>query len=86
MTECASLEVGAGGGDLHTHPQIGAAGGEETIGGVLGDGTEPPGTDKVSSPRPGFLGHGGLPEWSKGAVCKTAGSAYVGSNPTPATN
>jgi hypothetical protein len=29
--------------------------------------------------------HGGLPEWSKGAVCKTAGSAYVGSNPTPAT-
>jgi hypothetical protein len=26
-----------------------------------------------------------LPEWSKGAVCKTAGSAYVGSNPTPAT-
>jgi hypothetical protein len=28
---------------------------------------------------------GGLPEWSKGAVCKTAGSAYVGSNPTPAT-
>lgn len=30
--------------------------------------------------------NGGLPEWSKGAVCKTAGSAYVGSNPTPATN
>ncbi len=30
--------------------------------------------------------HGGLPEWSKGAVCKTAGSAYVGSNPTPATS
>jgi hypothetical protein len=29
---------------------------------------------------------GGLPEWSKGAVCKTAGSAYVGSNPTPATH
>src|SRR3954463_9590425 len=29
--------------------------------------------------------YGGLPEWSKGAVCKTAGSAYVGSNPTPAT-
>src|SRR6185437_10113565 len=29
--------------------------------------------------------HGGLPEWPKGAVCKTAGSAYVGSNPTPAT-
>src|SRR5947209_13525325 len=28
---------------------------------------------------------GGLPEWSKGTVCKTVGSAYVGSNPTPAT-
>jgi hypothetical protein len=26
-----------------------------------------------------------LPEWPKGAVCKTVGSAYVGSNPTPAT-
>src|SRR5271167_1256538 len=35
---------------------------------------------------PGSLGHGGLPEWSKGVVCKTAGSAYVGSNPTPATS
>jgi hypothetical protein len=30
--------------------------------------------------------HGRLPEWPKGAVCKTVGSAYVGSNPTPATN
>jgi hypothetical protein len=29
---------------------------------------------------------GRLPEWPKGAVCKTVGSAYVGSNPTPATN
>src|SRR5208337_2289577 len=29
--------------------------------------------------------HGRLPEWPKGAVCKTVGSAYVGSNPTPAT-
>src|SRR6516164_1159045 len=28
---------------------------------------------------------GRLPEWPKGAVCKTVGSAYVGSNPTPAT-
>jgi hypothetical protein len=27
-----------------------------------------------------------LPEWPKGAVCKTVGSAYVGSNPTPATD
>src|SRR5579872_1360248 len=30
-------------------------------------------------------GNGRLPEWPKGAVCKTVGSAYVGSNPTPAT-
>ncbi len=39
----------------------------------------------VKCPGPGSLGPGGLPEWSKGVVCKTAGSAYVGSNPTPAT-
>ena len=30
--------------------------------------------------------YGRLPEWPKGAVCKTAGIAYVGSNPTPATS
>src|ERR1017187_4462319 len=30
-------------------------------------------------------GRGRLPEWPKGAVCKTVGLAYVGSNPTPAT-
>src|ERR1700751_3114455 len=29
--------------------------------------------------------YGRLPEWPKGTVCKTVGSAYVGSNPTPAT-
>ena len=29
--------------------------------------------------------HGRLPEWPKGADCKSAGIAYVGSNPTPAT-
>src|SRR5216683_6979338 len=29
---------------------------------------------------------GRLPEWPKGAVCKTVGLAYVGSNPTPATS
>jgi hypothetical protein len=29
--------------------------------------------------------HGRLPERPKGAVCKTVGFAYVGSNPTPAT-
>src|SRR5271165_7628883 len=30
--------------------------------------------------------HGRLPEWPKGAVCKTVGFAYPGSNPGPATN
>src|SRR5215470_8563217 len=35
--------------------------------------------------RPGVAARGRLPEWPKGAVCKTVGSAYVGSNPTPAT-
>ena len=35
-------------------------------------------------PKPGRP-HGRLPEWPKGAVCKTVGTAYVGSNPTPAT-
>jgi hypothetical protein len=34
---------------------------------------------------PSAAAHGRLPEWPKGAVCKTVGSAYVGSNPTPAT-
>src|SRR5215471_3760164 len=33
----------------------------------------------------GVAARGRLPEWPKGAVCKTVGSAYVGSNPTPAT-
>src|SRR5690242_20413321 len=28
---------------------------------------------------------GGLPEWPKGADCKSVGSAYEGSNPSPAT-
>src|SRR5690349_12051218 len=28
---------------------------------------------------------GRLPEWPKGAVCKTVGLAYDGSNPSPAT-
>ncbi len=27
--------------------------------------------------------YGGVPEWLKGADCKSAGEAYVGSNPTP---
>ena len=28
---------------------------------------------------------GGVPEWPKGADCKSAGSAYGGSNPPPST-
>src|SRR5690606_31099740 len=28
---------------------------------------------------------GGVPEWLKGTDCKSVGSAYVGSNPTPST-
>src|SRR5215472_19180203 len=34
---------------------------------------------------PHSAARGRLPEWPKGAVCKTVGLAYVGSNPTPAT-
>ena len=45
--------------------------------------TYPPSTDTLSvAGRPAF---GRLPERPKGAVCKTVGVAYVGSNPTPAT-
>jgi hypothetical protein len=29
---------------------------------------------------------GGVPEWLKGADCKSASSAFVGSNPTPSTS
>ena len=29
---------------------------------------------------------GGVPEWLKGTDCKSVGSAYVGSNPTPSTS
>ena len=29
---------------------------------------------------------GGVPEWSKGADCKSAGSTFGGSNPPPSTN
>ena len=59
--------------------------------------TVPPGTDNLG-PSGAWSGvllfavaagrarrHGRLPEWPKGAVCKTVGIAYVGSNPTPAT-
>src|SRR5579863_10409859 len=33
----------------------------------------------------GVAVRGRLPEWPKGAVCKTVGLAYDGSNPSPAT-
>lgn len=29
---------------------------------------------------------GGVPEWPKGSDCKSAGSAFDGSNPSPPTN
>src|SRR3990172_13219421 len=31
------------------------------------------------------LNFGGVPKWSTGADCKSAGDAFVGSNPTPST-
>ena len=33
-----------------------------------------------------MVGSGEVPEWPKGADCKSAGYAYVGSNPTPSTS
>src|SRR3954470_11554908 len=56
-------------------------------------GLPPPSPHPVSSlvpgpqnPRTPAPPHGRLPERPKGAVCKTVGSAFVGSNPTPATS
>src|SRR3954451_4497859 len=40
----------------------------------------------AQAPARGSTRHGRLPEWPKGADCKSAGIAYVGSNPTPATS
>ena len=34
----------------------------------------------------GLLKSGGVPKRSTGADCKSAGDAFVGSNPTPSTN
>ena len=34
-----------------------------------------------SSPNIGFSFFGGIPEWPKGADCKSAGTAFSGSNP-----
>ena len=33
----------------------------------------------------GLLIFGGVPKWPTGADCKSAGNAFVGSNPTPST-
>jgi hypothetical protein len=30
--------------------------------------------------------YGGIPEWPKGADCKSVGTAFDGSNPSPSTN
>ena len=30
--------------------------------------------------------YGGIPKWPKGADCKSVGSAFEGSNPSPSTN
>ena len=30
--------------------------------------------------------YGGIPEWLKGADCKSVGNAFAGSNPAPSTN
>src|SRR5215212_4238800 len=57
-------------------------------GGLLYDRLVQVGRVAIVSPRQwseiSWLGR--LPEWPKGAVCKTVGIAYVGSNPTPATS
>ena len=36
--------------------------------------------------QPGLEGNGEVPEWLNGADCKSAGSAYVGSNPALSTS
>ena len=33
-----------------------------------------------------FVANGWVPEWLKGADCKSAAFRFVGSNPTPSTN
>ncbi len=38
-----------------------------------------------SSPIASSTFRGGMPEWLKGADCKSAGFAYDGSNPSPST-
>src|SRR6266850_635733 len=42
---------------------------------------------RVPSPAPVLIksGAGGVPEWTKGADCKSAGLAFEGSNPSPST-
>ena len=51
------------------------------VGGVGGAGPRPVGRDRgIVSPR------GSVPEWPKGADCKSAGTAYEGSNPSRPTH
>ena len=38
-----------------------------------------------SSPSASSIRYGGVPEWLKGADCKSVGSAYIGSNPISST-
>ena len=38
-----------------------------------------------SSPSASSMNNGGVPEWLKGADCKSVGSAYIGSNPISST-
>ena len=42
-------------------------------------------TDALRSSKICGLIFGGVPEWSKGADCKSAGSTFGGSNPPPST-
>ena len=41
------------------------------------------GSSPIASSSEVSLLHGGVPEWPKGADCKSAGGAYGGSNPPP---
>ena len=41
------------------------------------------GSSPIASSREIYFRCGGVPEWPKGADCKSAGGAYGGSNPPP---
>ena len=44
------------------------------------------GSSPIASSGYYFYCDGGVPEWLKGADCKSAGGAYGGSNPPPSTS